>query len=125
MTVKFYTYVNFCVTALSVCTFAAPAIAEGVFLCGRHTDAVSRPSDTSAFALVSPLINFGCLINTQKGSVQVGAVSPGCCWRAQAQNDIRGGTCRRRDGVPGPGLGHAPGLPRPLISRLLVSFDLL
>lgn len=69
MTVKFYTYVNFCVTAPSVRVFAAPAIAEGVFVCGRQADAVSRPSDTSAFALLSPLINLGCLITSRKESV--------------------------------------------------------
>lgn len=60
MSVKFYTYMNFCVTRPSVHLFCCLAIAEGCFVCRRLTDAVSRPSDTSPFALVNLLINFGC-----------------------------------------------------------------
>lgn len=120
MTVKFDTYVNFCVTAPSVRAFAAPAIAEGVFVRGRRADAVSRPSDTSAFALVSPLINFGCLISTQEESAEV--CGPG----VQQQPGETGAPMpkmtsreRRAGGVMAgqdPDLGHAPGAARPLIS---------
>ncbi len=60
MSVKFYTYMNFCVRSPSVHLFLCLAIAEGSFLRGRFTDFVSRPSDTSPFALVNLLINFGC-----------------------------------------------------------------
>lgn len=60
MSVKFYTYMNFCVTSPSVRLFFCLAIAEGFFLRGRFADFVSRPSDTSPFALVNLLINFGC-----------------------------------------------------------------
>lgn len=60
MSVKFYTYMNFCVTSPSVHLFICLAIAVGFILRGRFMDFVSRPSDTSPFALVNLLINFGC-----------------------------------------------------------------
>lgn len=126
-----------------LCTcFAAPAIAEGSFLCGRYTDAVSRPSDTSPFALVSLLINFGCLINTPKGKKKkkksVGFWEPPFtprerAWKdhpgetdvPNAPNDITGATWTRRDAGPGPGPGPCLGSSRAFNQRLETSFPLV
>lgn len=69
MSVKFYTYMNFCVTRPSVCWNHRPLIAEGRARLPvgpvAPPPSVSRPSDTSPSALLSLLINFR-IINTPK-----------------------------------------------------------
>lgn len=71
MSVKFYTYMNFCVTQPSVHWNWRPLIAEGRACLPAGPVApllsVSRPSDTSPFALLNLLINFR-IINTPKGA---------------------------------------------------------
>lgn len=69
MSVKFYTYMNFCVTRPSVRWNQRPLIAEGRACLPTGPVApppsVSRPSDTSPSALLNLLINFW-IINTPK-----------------------------------------------------------
>lgn len=71
MSVKFYTYMNFCVTQPSVHWNWRPLIAEGRACLPAGPVAllpsVSRPSDTSPSALLNLLINFR-IINTPKAA---------------------------------------------------------